>query len=229
MATGEPFAGLAAFGRGHGPGRRPLGRLGVTLGDGDHVAIAYWSPGELLDVIADSVHDGIEEGDLVVHLADDAEPTVVEAALRARGVAVEAEQSAGRLVITTAAELLLEGGRFDAAGARARIMEFAEAARGLGLARVRLSVEMTYLLGGAPGLEAVHEFETRLAEDVRRGLPLVRLYAFNLASREVTDLVADALRAHAILISHGQPLANPYFRPWSELRAGPQPWQTRTG
>jgi hypothetical protein len=165
---------------------------------------------------------------MVVHVADDLAPAAVRAELLARGIAVKAEERAGRLLITTARELLLPGGRFDAGAARARIATLGAVARAAGLARVRLCTEMTYLLSGAPGLEATLELQARLDEDVGAGLPLVRLSAFNTA-REVTDLVADVLRVHPILISHGLPLANPYYRPWSELRTGHQPWPARAG
>lgn len=109
--------------------------------------------------------------------------------------------------------LLAGGCGEDCAGTRGVVVK-----RGGARTPVRLAMEMTYLLADVPAIELAPALEAQLQVETLGGVPFTRVCAFN-AAREVTDTVADVLRLHPFVRTHGMPLPNPYYRPWRELHA----------
>jgi hypothetical protein len=144
----------------------------------------------------------------------------VAAALAARGVDVDAETKAGRLTIVAARDAFFGDGTFDVERAIAGVQALAEQAAKDGFARVRFSVEMTYLLAKVPGIEHGPEFEARANEEVFAKFPFVCICSFN-GARDQSEILTDVLETHPILIANGIPLQNPYYRPWDILRNDP--------
>ena len=196
--------------------RVETGRDDAPLRTRDHAAIVYWQSGELLDAVVPYLIEGLRAGDKVVYVADETSPSTLSGALKAAGVDVDAEIARGRLTLVTAREAFFAEGRFDVEAALAGVRSLAAAAASEGYARVRFSVEMTYLLADVPGIERGPEFESRANEEVFAQFPFVCICSFN-GTRDANGLLEDVLATHPILISDGIPLANPHYRPWSEL------------
>jgi len=206
---------LRALGEGATPtppgGTVSLGARRAALRTGDHAALLYWDHAELLEHIVPYLAAGIAAGDKVVYVADDTSVERITDALCDAGIAVPAEIARGHLVITTAHDAFFGGGRFDVERSLAAVRGLADEARAQGFARVRFSVEMTYLLADVPGIEAGREFEARANSEIFACYPFTCICSFN-ADRAITgDIIADVLATHPILISSGVPLVNPRY------------------
>jgi hypothetical protein len=191
-----------------------LGIGAARLRVGEHAALLYWTADERMRGLVGAVVEGLRAGDRIVHVVNDLPVAAVERAVAAAGVEVAARTAEGRLALVAADDVLFRGGRFEPSAALARLRALAApvAAR-----RTRLIIDMTYLLADVPGIDRGLELEARLGAALQ-GLPFVRICAFD-AGREVSDRLADVLRMHPTVIGEGGSLLNPYYRPWSELRA----------
>lgn len=187
----------------------------------DHAALVYFDPDELLRTVVPYLRAGLREGDKVVYVADDHPIEVIADALRSADVDVERETAAGRLVLVSSEDAFFSEGRFDVERALAGVRQLATEAAQDGFARVRFSVEMTYLLADVPGIEGGAEFEARANEEVFAQFPFVCICSFNGAREDSTDVLADVLSTHPLLFSDGIPLINPHYRPFGELAADP--------
>lgn len=201
------------------PNRRvSLGDERAALRTGDHAAILYWTADELLATIVPYLVAGLAVGDKVVYVADDLQVEQVASALRSAGVDVDAETAAGRLMIVAARDAFFGDGTFDVERALAGVRALASQAAVDGFARVRFSVEMTYLLADVPGIAHGVEFESRANDEVFAEYPFVCICSFNAGRATSEAVISDVLATHPILISAGSPLLNPHYRPWSQLR-----------
>ena len=223
MATKGAFTPEALDDRmtGAKPAPEPSQQLAVSLGSdrralrtGDHAAVMYWRPEELLDCVVPYLVAGIETGDKVVYVADDLEPTRVADALRRTGVDVEALTAAGRLVLLSAKDAFFGDGHFDCDRALEGVRSLAQQAAADGYRRVRFSVEMTYLLADVPGIERAVEFEARANHEIFEQYPFVCICSFNASRATSSQIISDVLATHPILISAGTPLLNPHYKPW---------------
>lgn len=195
-----------------------LGGGRAALRTGDHAAILYWEAGELLATVVPYLAAGLEAGDKVVYVADDLAVEQVEAALRQAGIAVDDAVARGRLTLVHARDAFFPDGRFDVERALAGVRALAAQAAADGYARVRFSVEMTYLLADVPGIEAGIEFESRANDEVFAQFPFVCICSFNAARATSEAIISDVLATHPIVIAGGSPLLNPHYRPWAQLR-----------
>lgn len=200
-----------------GDGTVRLGRGDLALRTGDHAALIYWSEDELLTTIVPYLVEGLHAGDKVVYVADDLPTARVAAALTEVGVDVEGAREAGRLVLVSSKEAWFPSGRLDVEAAIAGVEALAAQALADGFGRVRLSVEMTYLLADVEGIERGVELEARANDEIFARYPFVCVCSFN-GAREVHDVMADVMQTHPVLLRDGVPLANPYYRPWSLLK-----------
>ncbi|MBV8760739.1 MAG: MEDS domain-containing protein [Deltaproteobacteria bacterium] len=203
------------------PAPAPSEQLAVSLGSeraalrtGDHAAIMYWRPEELLDCVVPYLVAGIEAGDKVVYVADDLDTSRVADALRRTGADVDALTAAGRLMLMTAKDAFFGDGRFDCERALDGVRGLAQQAAADGYRRVRFSVEMTYLLADVPGIERAVEFEARANDEVFAQYPFVCICSFNATRATSSKVISDVLATHPILISAGTPLLNPHYKPW---------------
>jgi hypothetical protein len=194
---------------------------GISLGIGaarvpvgEHAALLYWTAEERLRGLVAVVTEGLRAGDRIAYVVHDLSVMTIERALAAAGLDTAAWAAEGRLALVPAADVLFRGGVFDPTASLAAVR--ALAAKGAAR-RTRLVVDMTYLLADVPGIERGLELEAKVS-DALQGLPLVRISAFDVG-REVSDRLADVLRVYPTVIGEGGSMRNPYYRPWSELRA----------
>jgi len=190
-----------------------LGERRAALRTGDHAALLYWRHDELLEQIVPYLAAGIAAGDKVVYVTDDLTVERITAALADAGVDVAAETARGHLVIATSADAFFGGGRFDVERSLGAVRGLAEEARAAGFARVRFSVEMTYLLADVPGIEHGREFEDRANDEIFGRYPFTCICSFNADRATTGHVIADVLATHPILISSGIPLVNPRYHP----------------
>lgn len=184
----------------------------------DHAALIYWSRQEFLDTIVPFISEGLRAGDLVVHVAHDEPLQPLVEALNAAGVDVEAERAAGALQLLEAGQAFAPNGRFDADEAMAGLSANIAAAQAAGHARVRFSVDLSYLLSGLPGVEEFMVFDSRANEEIFPQHPFICICAYD-ASRGANHVVEDMFGTHPLVFARGLPLSNPYYQPWKEISA----------
>ena len=185
----------------------------------DHAALVYWTSAELFEMAVPYLVEGLKAGDKVVYIAHDHPSDGIEAALWHAAVPVAAEKAAGRLAVLSAKDAFYPNGRFDPDEALAGLAALAEEARRDGFGRMRLAVEMTYLLADVPGIERGAEFEARVNAELFSEHPFSCLRAFN-GNLGVGGALAEVLRSHPVLLSRGLPLLNPWYEPGLQKRAG---------
>jgi hypothetical protein len=209
--------------------RASLGERRAFLKTRDHAAVVYWQASELLEAIVPYLAAGLRAGDKVVYVADDLPIPAIESALKDAGINVAEAKQARKLELTSSQEMLFSNGTFDVDRAIANVKRIAADAIREGYTRVRLSVEMTYLLANVPGIERGPELESRANQEIFAEYPFVCICSFN-GARNHGSCLEDVLATHPILISRGVPLANPHYRPWKLLREDPtakQRWTHR--
>jgi hypothetical protein len=161
--------------------------------------------------------EGLKAGDKVVYVAHDHPVDVVERAIAGAGVDVDHEKAKGSLAVVGAKDAFFPQGRFDPDEALKAVEALAMQAKQEGYARVRLSVEMTYLLADVAGIERGAEFESRANEEVFARFPFACVCTFN-GNLNAGGVIEDVLRTHPVLLSRGIPLVNPWYQPWQKLR-----------
>lgn len=204
-------------------------RHGGKLQAHDHAALVYWSREEYLGTIVPFLVDGLQSGDLVVHVAHDEPLPLIVQALESAGIDVATATAQGHLMLLTAAQAFAPEGRFDLEEATEGIKALIGAAQVAGARRVRFSVDLSYVLSGTPGIEDFMVLDARANEDIFPSYPFICICAYN-ASRGVNSMVEDMFLTHPLVFVRGIPLANPYYQPWKEisLRADYlQRWKTR--
>lgn len=184
----------------------------------DHAALIYWSRQEFLDTIVPYIMEGLRDGDLVVHVAHDEPVEPLVEALEAAGADVEGARARGQLQLLKAAEAFAPEGRFEVEAAMAGLGETIEAAQAAGHGRIRFSVDLSYLLSGAPGVDDFLVFDSRANDEIFPRHPFICICAYD-ASRGAGHLVEDMFGTHPLVFVRGLPLDNPYYQPWNEISA----------
>lgn len=126
---------------------------------GDHACLVFSSDRERREQLAGFLRGGFDAGERVLYLADaEAIGTpVLERA--AAGVDVRARLASGQLDVRTTGASYLRGGRFEPAAMTAALGDEVARARADGWRGLRITGEMTWALGGAPGCELLLEYE----------------------------------------------------------------------
>lgn len=173
----------------------------------DHAALIYWSRQEFLDTIVPYIMEGLRDGDLVVHVAHDEPVEPLVEALEAAGADVEGARARGQLQLLKAAEAFAPEGRFEVEAAMAGLGETIEAAQAAGHGRIRFSVDLSYLLSGAPGVDDFLVFDSRANDEIFPRHPFICICAYD-ASRGAGHLVdvRDAPAGVRTRPAPGQPL-----------------------
>ncbi|WP_435178127.1 MEDS domain-containing protein [Halorussus sp. AFM4] len=196
-----------------GPVDPPDGR-----GDGpanDHLASIHDSAEEQFAAVAPFVRQGLERGERCLYIADDNSREEVLAALRDRGVDVDAALDSGALSVHTPAETYRRTGEFD----RDAMVEFwedtlARATDDEGYAGVRAAAEMTWALDGGPDADVLTDYEATL-NSVFAGEEYTVLCQYN-RERFPAEVVRDVIRTHPHVASDGAIHHNSFYRPPEE-------------
>ncbi|HTN52511.1 MAG TPA: MEDS domain-containing protein [Anaeromyxobacter sp.] len=185
---------------------------------GDHLVHVYESPEEQAAVAAEILAAALGRGERALLVAAYAERERTLAALRARGVDVEAAQGRGALRLRTGGEVFLEGGRFAPERTLRSWDEEAAAARRDGLAGLAVAGDMSWALDDVPGVERLAEYEARV------GLRLDALLAICQYDRArfPAETLRAVLRSHPLVVHGGVLLPSPFAVP-PEVLLGSEP------
>lgn len=188
----------------------------ATYQQGDHVCTLYSTTQEQLQAAIEYIRGGLSRGERCLYICCDCTPDDFRRALRAAGIAVDAEEARGALHLRTRQDGHLKGGVFDAAkmieGLRQAV---AEALRD-GFNGLCAAGDMSWVLDGAPGTEQLREYE-KLLNDFYATERALGLCQYNRRTFP-TKFVEDCLVTHKHVRVEGPLLlTNPFY---GELHAG---------
>ena len=187
----------------------------------DHLCLLYGSQEEQFAAAIPFVGMGLERGERCIYVADDNTVEAVLAALRAEGIDTESALRAGALSLATKRDAYLRHGHFDPDAMIHYLEETTDAAIAAGFSALRVTGEMTWALGNAPGAERLIEYESKLAHFFDRK-PCVALCQYN-HRRFPAEVLLGVIRTHLVVIWDGAVCRNLYYSPPQEfLQPGKQ-------
>ncbi|SEG87829.1 MEDS: MEthanogen/methylotroph, DcmR Sensory domain [Nonomuraea solani] len=127
----------------------------------DHACLTYGEPEELLDLTAAFVRDGLAAGQQVVWLAEEPQRRLAE--LGRRGIVAREAAAAGRMIIMTCQEGLLEGQAFAVDRAMHWFRDRLARSAGEGYPALRVALDMSWALQPVSGIEQLPAFEEEMA------------------------------------------------------------------
>jgi hypothetical protein len=180
-----------------------------------HVCAFYSGADERDAALIPFIKEGLEAGERALLFVDGPERLNRIDRLRRGGIDVETALWNGHLEVEAWEDVQLRGGRFDPAQMREAIQDTINAGHLRGFPRTRIWADMEWALTGAPGVEQLAVFESRL----NLVLPLyseAAVCAYD-TSRFPASLLEDVSRAHPYLLADGATRRNPDYVPPEKL------------
>jgi PAS domain S-box-containing protein len=181
----------------------------------DHLCLIYETREEQFAAVVPFIHRGLATGERCVYIADDNTVEDVVTALRDDGIDTRAEVRRGALQVLDKRESYLRDGTFDPDAMIAFLAAAERAAGEDGFTALRVTGEMTWVLGGEPGTERLFEYEARLNRFFP-GHDALAICQYNRA-RFSPDVMLDVIRAHPLVIFGERVCENPYYVPPDEF------------
>jgi signal transduction histidine kinase len=181
-----------------------------SLAQGEHACLVYeQDPSEQIPALVPFMKSGLEAGEQVIYVADDATTGEVARWLTASGVDVEAAEAAGSLLLWTRNEWRLPG-PIDSAAKQLQVEEIIDRGLAGGFKGLRIGVEMTWTLG--PDIEGplLCHWEATLDRLLHQGRP-VRVICQYSRRRLAPGVLRAGLATHPIAIIGTDVCPNPYY------------------
>lgn len=179
------------------------------LGFHDHLCLIYESPEEQFAAIVPFVRLGLERGEKCVYVADDNTSAEVLEQMKRGGVDVARVLETGALSVITKKEAYLKRGYFDPDWMIWFLKEATDAAKAEGFTGLRVTGEMTWVLGKDPGSERLMEYEAKLNYFFPENDALA-ICQYNIG-RFSPQIIMDVIRTHPLVIYRGQVCRNLYY------------------
>lgn len=177
----------------------------------DHLCLIYESLEEQLAAVIPFIRAGLERHERCLYVADDNSVEVVLSALRTGGIDVDGATASGALAVITKREAYLKEGRFDPDWMINFIRQAAEEATAAGFKALRGTGEMTWVLGGEPGVERLIEYEAKL-NYLLPEIDCLVICQYN-RNRFVPEVILDVIRTHPLVICGARVCQNFYYVP----------------
>lgn len=186
-----------------------------------HLCLLYETPEEQFSAVAPFLHIGLCRGEKCLYITDDNSPARVLEALSAAGIDTAGAVKSGALAVEGPHELYLGKGCFDPDATLDLLREAAESALRSGFTALRLAVEMTWALSGAPGAEKFVAFESGFNMLLSRSCMLA---ACQYDCRRFSpETLRKVLYTHPFILSRGMVYRNFYYVPPEEFLAPDHP------
>ena len=164
------------------------------LKPGDHLCLVYNSEADHRRVLTTFVRDGLQRGEKVMYFADEHTPAIVIDYLSREPILGRALQS-NQLEILTADQVYLRSGYFDVDRTIGLLHTELDRALKQGYPALRVTGEVSWSLGNAPGAERFAEYESRVNEFFH-GRPALALCQYKCDARP--DALFRAILNHPL-------------------------------
>lgn len=194
--------------------RKSVTLCGCELDEPGHICAFFDSKAEQYAILAPYYKEGIDQGERVITIVDEAEVGDHRARMEAHGISVQEALSNGSLRVYASEDTYTSGGGFTAERMYDLLQNALATARRGGW-RVRTSGVMDWAYRGHAGTEELMEYEAR----VNVLLPIydcTLLCVYDLDRLNARTMM-DILATHPFVIHRRQILKNPYYRPPVEL------------
>jgi two-component system, NarL family, sensor histidine kinase UhpB len=179
------------------------------LKHGDHICLIYENPVEQMSVVVPFIMDGLDRGERCLYIVDDRTIEEIVQAFEAAGVDVAQERQRGALRLVTSHDTYLQAGGF-VPQAMIDLLRQAEAeALADGFSGLRMTGELTWSCGPAPGSDRLIEYEALLNHLPTYSKSVILCQYHH--SRFGVPCIHDVLRTHSIAILGGHVFPNPYY------------------
>lgn len=178
---------------------------------GEHLCIVYDRRDDQLATVQPFIRSGLARGEQCLYIVDDNTAETLLAAMRQASIDVDAAVSTRALVIADRRDAYLRGGVFDPDAMLQFWTNALAAAKASGFSALRIIGEMTWALGGEPGVERLLEYEARVNSFISQS-DMVALCHYN-RQRFAPAIIRGILQTHPQVIFGGLVCSNPYYVP----------------
>jgi PAS domain S-box-containing protein len=178
---------------------------------GDHHCCLYEGEAEHKALIIPLLRLGLERGQKVLYLVDSRTAHMVVSYLRDEGLDVESYLESGQLTMLTTEDAYIRNGRFDPDEMIAFLRGETERALAQGYTALRVSGEMTWVLGERSGSDRLIEYESKLDTFIT-GSKCLAVCQYDRRRFEA-DRLLEVVVAHPVLVTGTHVRQNLYYIP----------------
>lgn len=181
----------------------------------DHLCLIYETEREQFDATVEFIKIGLARNERCIYIVDESPIGRVLNAMRAQGIAVEQAMDSGALIITNQQDTYLQQGIFDPDRMINTLKDAIIDAKRDGFSALRATGEMTWILGGHPGVDRLTEYEAKL----NLVIPYHDMLGICQYNRQQLspEVIRDVIRTHPKVIYAGLVCNNHYYIPPDEL------------
>jgi PAS domain S-box-containing protein len=196
---------------------RAIGKLGVH----DHLCLIYETQEEQFSAVIPFMKIGLERGEKCLYVVDDNTAATVISGMKGAGMDVETAVESGKLAIVSKQDSYLKQGYFDPDWVVGFLKRATDEARAAGFSALRITGEMTWVLGGDPGTERLMEYEAKLNYFFPENDALA-ICQYN-RNRFSPKIIKDVISTHPLVICGGVVCSNFYYVPPDDFLGEEQP------
>lgn len=193
----------------------------AKVGVHDHLCLIYETQAEQFAAVIPYMRIGLGRNEKCIYVADDNTATTVIEAMKAADIDVDTKVQSGQLAIITKQDAYLKQGFFDPDWMIGFLKRSTDEAKAAGFAALRVTGEMTWMLGGDPGSERLMEYEAKLNYFFPENDALA-ICQYN-RSRFSPEVIKDVISTHPLVIYGGMVCRNFYYIPPDDFLAEKQP------
>lgn len=139
-----------------------IGSPRLSYQEGDHVCTLFASPDEQLRAAVEYIRGGLARGERCLYVCCERDVDDFRSLLNNAGIAVQAEEARGSLILLTKHDGHLKEGSFDPDRMITMLQTAVDEALQAGFKGLCAAGDMTWILDEAPGTERLAEYEARL-------------------------------------------------------------------
>lgn len=181
----------------------------------DHLCLIYSTHTEQFAAVVPFMRIGLERGEKCVYIADDNTAAEVIDAMRAGGIDVDAAIQKGSFSVMSKQEAYLRRGYFDPDEMIQFLVDTTAQAKKDGYSTLRVTGEMTWMLGGEPGTDRLIEYEAKLNKTFPHE-DCLALCQYN-RNRFSPNVLLDVIRTHPLVVVGNTVCKNFYYIPVEEF------------
>lgn len=181
------------------------------IGVHDHLCLIYETREEQFSAVIPFMKIGLERGERCLYVVDDNTAEMVIDRMKEAGIDVDNAVESGKLTIASKQDAYLKQGYFDPDWMIGFLKQATDEAKAAGFSALRVTGEMTWVLGGDPGTERLMEYEAKL----NYFFPDNDSLAICQYNRDFfpPDIIKDVIATHPLVICGGMVCSNFYYVP----------------
>jgi len=193
------------------PNDQTIHFAGTAIGKQRHICALFYTAEQANRVLLPFIKDGLERGEMALHIVD---PDLREqhlASLQAAGIDTLAEEREGHLDVRSWQDAHLRDGHFDVNRTIALVEDALQAGHKNGYKQTRVIARLEWALADMPGVNNLVEYEAMLNYILPKYRdPVVCVYDCTMFKASV---IMDIVRTHPLVIVGGLLQENPFYVP----------------